>query len=233
MRRNSRHEKNSYWDGTAVRYIGGMKKLVLADDHAIVREGFRALIEREADLRVAADVRTTSEAEAAIAQHAPDAVVVDLNLPEEGGLALLPRLRTRYPQLGLIVLSMHNREPYISEALSRGADAYVSKDAAADELITAIRATLDGGSYLSTDLAAHRRAAIADQHGVSLSEREVAVLIGLAKGRVPKRIAGDLDIGVKTVYVHRNNLFQKLGRTMTQTELREFALARGWMSGAD
>lgn len=217
----------------SLRYIADMKKLVLADDHAIVREGFRALIEREADLRVAADVRTTSEAEAAIAQHVPDAVVMDLNLPEEGGLALLPRLRTRYPELGLIVLSMHNREPYISEALSRGADAYVSKDAAADELITAIRATLDGSTYLSSDLAAHRRTAIASQHGASLSERELAVLVGLAKGQVPKRIAGDLDIGVKTVYVHRNNLFQKLGRTMTQAELLEFAVARGLMSGSN
>ncbi len=210
-----------------------MKKLVLAEDHAIVREGFRALIEREADLRVAADVRTTSEAEAAIAQFAPDAVVMDLNLPEEGGLALLPRLRTRYPELALIVLSMHNREPYISEALSRGADAYVSKDAAADELITAIRVTLDGGTYLSSDLAAHRRTAIASHHGAGLSERELAVLVGLAKGQVPKRIAGDLGIGVKTVYVHRNNLFQKLGRTMTQTELRDFSVARGLMSGSD
>ncbi len=217
----------------SLRYIADMKKIVLADDHAIVREGFRALIEREADLRVAADVRTTSEAEAAIAQHVPDAVVMDLNLPEEGGLALLPRLRTRYPELGLIVLSMHNREPYISEALSRGADAYVSKDAAADELITAIRATLDGSTYLSSDLAAHRRTAIASQHGASLSERELAVLVGLAKGQVPKRIAGDLDIGVKTVYVHRNNLFQKLGRTMTQAELLEFAVARGLMSGSN
>lgn len=210
-----------------------MKKLVLADDHAIVREGFRALIEREVDLRVVADVRTTSEAEDAAAQHSPDALVLDLNLPEEGGLALLPRLRTRYPELALIVLSMHNREPYISEAMSRGADAYVSKDAAADELIAAIRAALDGSIFLSSDLAGLRRAAVASNHGANLSEREVAVLIGLAKGRVPKRIAGDLDIGVKTVYVHRNNLFQKLGRTMTQTELREFALARGWMTGTD
>lgn len=210
-----------------------MKKLVLADDHAIVREGFRALIEREVDLRVVADVRTTSEAEDAAAQHSPDALVLDLNLPEEGGLALLPRLRTRYPELALIVLSMHNREPYISEAMSRGADAYVSKDAAADELIAAIRAALDGSIYLSSDLVGLRRAAVASNHGANLSEREVAVLIGLAKGRVPKRIAGDLDIGVKTVYVHRNNLFQKLGRTMTQAELREFALARGWMTGTD
>lgn len=208
-----------------------MKKLVLADDHAIVREGFRALIEREADLRVVADVRTTSEAEAAIAQHAPDAVVMDLNLPEEGGLALLPRLRTRFPELALIVLSMHNREPYISEAMSRGANAYVSKDAAADELITAIRSALDGGTFLSSDLAEHRRTGVANPLGASLSERELAVLIGLAKGQVPKRIAGDLEIGVKTVYVHRNNLFHKLGRSMTQAELREFALARGLMAG--
>lgn len=210
-----------------------MYTLLLADDHAIVREGFRALIEREDDLRVIADVRTTAEAEEAVAQYLPQAVVLDLNLPEDGGLALLPRLRQRYPELALIVLSMHNREPYISEALSRGADAYVSKDAAAEELITAIRAALEGRTYLSSDLAAHRRASVASPSGVNLSERECSVLLGLAKGQVPKRIAGDLGIGVKTVYVHRNNLFQKLGRTMTQAELRELAIAMGLMSGTE
>lgn len=209
-----------------------MKTLVLADDHAIVREGFRALIEREADLRVVADVRTTSEAEQAVAVHAPDAVVLDLNLPEDGGLAMLPRLRQRYPELALIVLSMHNREPYISESLQRGADAYVSKDAAADELIAAIRTVLDGGTYLSSDLAQHRRSQLVPAQGAELSERELEVLAGLARGLVPKRIAGDLGIGVKTVYVHRNNLFQKLGRTMTQAELRDFAIARGLIGAA-
>lgn len=204
-----------------------MNQLVLADDHAIVREGFRALIEREPDLRVAADVRTTSEAEEAVAIHAPDALVLDLNLPEEGGLSLLPRLRLRYPELALVVLSMHNREPYISEALSRGANAYVSKDAAADELIAAIRVALDGGTYLSSDLVGKRRSLTATPQSTELSEREVEVLVGLARGQVPKRIAADLGIGVKTVYVHRNNLYAKLGRTMTQAELHEFAQARG------
>ena len=103
-----------------------MIRIVLADDHAIVRRGFRALIEQEPDLRIVAECGSADEARAAVRAHAPDVLALDLSMPG-GGLALVPELRATVPELKLLVLSMHDREPYIGEALRRGVHGYVTK----------------------------------------------------------------------------------------------------------
>jgi two-component system uhpT operon response regulator UhpA len=206
-----------------------MHRIVLIDDHAIVREGFRALIERERDLAIIGECGRCAEAEAAVAALQPDLAVLDLSLPDGGGLALIPKLREAVPDLRVIVLSMHDSEPYLSEALARGADGYVSKGAATSELVVAIRAVMAGNVYLSSDVAARRpqrqRPGVAD-----LSPREREVLALLANGKAPKQIADDLGIRVKTVYVHRANVLDKLG-VRNEVELYRMAVEKGLLEG--
>ncbi len=202
-----------------------MYRIALIDDHAIVREGFRALIEREDDLAIVAEWGGIKEARRHLAGCRPDLVVLDLSLPDGGGLSLLPDLQDAVQDLRVIVLSMHDSEPYVAEAMARGAHGYVSKGAAATELVVAIRAVLAGNSYLSSDVSArHRRRVTSSQ--VELSAREHEVLALLAEGKVPKQIANELGIGVKTAYVHRSHVLEKLG-VRSDVELYRTAVARG------
>ena len=124
-----------------------MIRIVLADDHAIVRTDFRALIEQESDLSIVAECNSADTARAAVREHAPDVLAFDIAMP--GGLSLVPVLRASTPELRLLCLSMHDQEPYISEALRRGVHGYVTKGAATDELVAAVRAVCDGDVYLS------------------------------------------------------------------------------------
>ena len=200
-----------------------MIRIVLADDHAIVRRGFRALIEQEPDLAIAAECATRDEAHAAVVAHAPDVLVLDLSMPG-GGLVLVPELRALAPGLKLLVLSMHDREPYISEALRRGAHGYVSKGAATDELVTAVRVVCAGQPYLSGDIVATKSRVASAQE--ALSEREQEVFLMLARGATPKQIASDLGISDKTVYLHRAAVRCKVG-ARADLDLHRIAIERG------
>lgn len=199
-----------------------MIRIVMADDHAIVRAGFRALIEQEADFRIVAECGGIAEARTAVHMEHPDVLVLDLSLPG-GGLALVPELREALPDLAILVLSMHDHEPWISEALRRGVTGYVTKGAASDELVAALHAVAAGQSYLSSDL---QRPA-ARRFGLeTLSEREQEVFLRLARGETPKQAAIDMGISVKTVYLHRASLRVKLG-AYNDLELHQLALERG------
>lgn len=202
-----------------------MHRIILVDDHAIVREGFRALIERERDLGIIAECGSLFEMEAALSALEPDLLVLDLSLPDGGGLSRIPKLRNDHPNLRVIVLSMHEREPYLSEALARGADGYVSKGSAAEELVIAIRAVMAGNVYLSSDLTRTRPRYKPDLMA-QLSEREHDVFSLLARGLVPKQIAAELGIGLKTAYVHRANVMEKLG-VRNEVELYRTAVESG------
>lgn len=198
-----------------------MIRIVLADDHAIVRKGFRALIEQEDDMRIVAECGSAIEAREAVNMHLPDVLVLDLTMPG-GGLSLVPDLREGIPDLRLLVLSMHDREPYISEALKRGVHGYVTKGAATDELVTALRKVSRGETYLSSDLRQP-----APQPGLeNLSERERDVFLQLAQGATPKQVALTLGISTKTVYLHRETLRNKLG-ARNDLELHRIAIERG------
>lgn len=202
-----------------------MYRIILVDDHAIVREGFRALIEREPDLSIIAECESLFDMEAALATLEPDLLVLDLSLADGGGLARMPALRRTCPGLRILVLSMHDGEPYISEALARGADGYVSKGSAADELVNAIRTTLAGDVYISSDL----EQALPNARGdllARLSARERDVFMLLVRGRAPKQIAAELGIGVKTAYVHRSSVMEKLG-VRNEVELYRTAVESG------
>ncbi len=190
-----------------------MHSIVLVDDHAIVREGFKRLIELEPDLDVIAECRSADDAVEAVTQWLPDLVALDLSLPDGSGLPLIEHLLSVSPQTRIVVLSMHDGEPYISEAMRRGASGYVTKGVAPEELVAGLRAVMNGESFLSSDIRKRRAERPADAldpiHRLTAREREVFLL--LAAGRAPKQVAAELGIEQKTVYIHRASVMGKLG----------------------
>ncbi|HET7664376.1 MAG TPA: response regulator transcription factor [Rhodanobacteraceae bacterium] len=205
-----------------------MYSIVLVDDHAIVREGFKRLIELEEDLDVKAECRSADEAVEAVTREHPDLVALDLSLPDGGGLPLIEHLLSVSPGTRIVVLSMHDGEPYVSEALRRGARGYVTKGVAPEELVAGLREVMQGKEFLSSDLAQRRAGRSAEEldplHRLTTREREVFLL--LAEGRTPKQAAAELGIGQKTVYIHRASLMGKLGAG-SELDLYRLAVERG------
>lgn len=205
-----------------------MHSIVLVDDHAIVREGFKRLIELEDDLDVKAECRSADEAVEAVMRERPDLVALDLSLPDGGGLPLIEHLLSVSPKTRIVVLSMHDGEPYVSEALRRGASGYVTKGVAPEELVAGLREVMQGTTYLSSDLVERRAARNPEEldplHRLTAREREVFLL--LAEGRTPKQTAAELGIGQKTVYIHRASLMGKLGAG-SELDLYRLAVERG------
>jgi DNA-binding NarL/FixJ family response regulator len=200
-----------------------MHSIVLVDDHAIVREGFKRLIEMEPDLEVVAECRNADDAVEAISQRRPD-----LSLPDGSGLPLIEHLRSVAMGTRIVVLSMHDGEPYVSEALRRGASGYVTKGAAPEELVAGLRAVMRGEQFLSSDLRQRRAERPHDTLDPidRLTAREHEVFLLLAAGRAPKQVAAELGIGQKTVYIHRASLMGKLGAG-SELDLYRFASERG------
>ncbi|MDQ6646528.1 MAG: response regulator transcription factor [Pseudomonadota bacterium] len=208
-----------------------MYSIVLVDDHAIVREGFKRLIEMEPDLEVVAECRSADDAVEAVAQWRPDLVALDLSLPDGSGLPLIEHLLSVSGETRIVVLSMHDGEPYVSEALRRGASGYVTKGIAPEELVAGLRAAMRGERFLSSDLVQRRAerpsAALDPINRLTAREREVFLL--LAGGLTPKQVAGQLSIGQKTVYIHRASLMGKLGAG-SELDLYRLATERGLLS---
>ncbi|MEO7068179.1 MAG: response regulator transcription factor [Rhodanobacter sp.] len=205
-----------------------MHSIVLVDDHAIVCEGFKRLIELEPDLQVVAECRTADDAVEMVSHWRPDLVALDLSLPDGSGLPLIEHLLSVVPETRIVVLSMHDGEPYVSEAMRRGASGYVTKGAAPEELVAGLQAVLQGEHFLSSDLRRRR----AEQPDVALdafnrlTAREREVFLLLAGGMTPKQTAGELGIGQKTVYIHRASLMGKLGAG-SELDLYRMASERG------
>ncbi len=190
-----------------------MSRIVLVDDHAIVREGFKRLIEQEPGLEVIAECRGADEALETVVQQRPDLVVLDLSLPDGGGLPLIEHMHNVAPTILIVVLSMHDTEPYVSESLRRGASGYVTKGVAPEELVAGLRAVLAGERFLSSDIVQRRAERPHEDldplNRLTAREREVFLL--LARGLTPKQAAVELGIGQKTLYIHRASLMGKLG----------------------
>ena len=201
-----------------------MIRIVLLDDHAILRDGIKHLLENEGDLSVVAECERPSQLQPLIERHVPDLLIIDLNMPEGGGFPLLQRIRPAHPSLRIIVLSMYENAGFVAKALSFGVDGYITKTIAAEELVRAIRAVMAGGRFLSSDIAQRQDAGQADEP--ALSGREQAVLRGLLQGKNPKAIAAELGITDKTLYAHRTHIMQKTG-ARSMPELQERALALG------
>ena len=204
----------------------------MADDHSIVREGIRHLIEGENDLKVIAEASDGREVLELIEKNQPDIVVLDITMPNLGGLETLERIRAKHPEVKTILLSVHADPPIIQNAVSLGVDGYVLKDARTSEILAAIRAVLRGGSYFSPTVAREIVAQIRDprpqgeQPFSILSGREREVLHLIAEGFAAKEIAQKLHISTKTVEAHRTSLMRKLG-VRKATELVRYAIRHG------
>ena len=216
------------------------KRLVLVEDHAILREGLRALLELEQDLRIVGESANGIDAVTAVEATNPELVITDIALPGRSGIELIGCLREVRPEARILVLTAHNSEEYIRAALNAGAHGYVLKDASRAELLQAIRSVLGGQTYLCASVTAKVVTGYLrpKSEGISLSavglvtERERAVLTRVALGRSNKAIARELQVSVKTVEKHRANLMRKLTLHNTAGVTR-FAIQAGMLTPAD
>jgi DNA-binding NarL/FixJ family response regulator len=198
-------------------------RILLVDDHALLRTGVANIINQESDLHVVAEAGNGVEAIDAYQRHRPDVTLLDLRMPVMEGVEVVRRLRELDPQARVIVLTTYDTDDEISRALKAGAKAYVLKDISANDLIGCIRDVLAGKTYLAPAAAAKLAEGVTR---VQLTPREMATLKLLADGKANKEIAGALDISERTVKTHLAHLFEKLGAT-SRTEAVKLATRRG------
>ncbi|MDT0683517.1 response regulator transcription factor [Roseicyclus sp. F158] len=203
-------------------------RVMIVDDHPLVAEGMRALLESEGDIEVVACLSGGRDAVEQISQLAPDIVLMDLNMPGIGGLAATELILERAPATRILILSMHDSPEYVSTALSHGARGYVLKDVPTEEVREAIDAVIAGGTYLCTGASAAHGARTARPD--ALTGREQTILLQLARGKSNRDVAEELDISVRTVETHRRNIRQKLGISST-AGLTRYAMEHGVLQG--
>ena len=209
-------------------------RLLLVDDHAVVRSGLRMLLENESDIAIAGEAGKAGEALEAVAALAPDVVVMDIGLPDMSGIEVTQRIKQNWPQVAVVALTIHEDEEYFFKMIQAGASGYIPKRAAPEELLTAIRAAAAGEVYLYPSLAkllvkdyisGGKEAEELDALNM-LTEREQEVLAHLADGANNQEIADVLSISPKTVARHRENIMHKLN-LHSRTELVRYAIRKG------
>ena len=213
-------------------------RVLVADDHAIVRTGIRHVLEGEPGFAVVGEASNGAETLALARELRPDVAVLDISMPGESGLHTTAELRRQCPETRVLIVSMHDNTEYVLESVRAGAHGYLLKDTAATELRGAIRAIQGGESYFSPPIASRLTAVVRGDRETEtpsgllsqLSRREREVLEGVAKGRTNKEIAAELGISHRTVETHRESLMRKL-RLRTVADLTRFALETGVIGG--
>ena len=205
-----------------------MIRIVIVDDHDIVREGLAQIVSEAGDITVTAEARTAAEALDQMRGGGFDLMILDLNLPDRPGLDLLPQLRTIAPQIPVLILSMHQQASYASRALQNGASGYVSKDRAREYLVAAIRKVARGERFLTPAVAESLAFEMMGgdrgaQRHERLSAREFQVLCMIAAGKPPRTIAAELNVSVKTVATHRARLMEKMS-LKNNAEIVQYAI---------
>jgi two-component system, NarL family, response regulator NreC len=201
-------------------------RIVLADDHAVVRSGLRLLLDGEPEFEVVAEAGDLESARRYVRGHDPDVLVLDLNMPGGSSLEAIPAIREEAPSTQIVVLTMQQEPAFARHALSAGAIGYVLKEAADDELVEAVRRAAAGESYLNPRLGAHMASEPPPGPPDDLSERELEVLRLIALGHTNAEIAEQLYLSVRTVETHRAHIQQKLSLS-SRAELVGYALRRG------
>ena len=204
-------------------------RIILAEDHQIVRQGFRSLLGAEPEMKVVAETGDGAEAVALVGQWQPDILVVDLALPSLDGLEVTRRVREVSPGTGVVVLSMHRHEAYVARAVRAGAAAYVLKESGVDDLVAAIRSVRAGGRFFSevlVDTDGDRPTPSSSDRYDTLSPREREVLHLVAEGMTAPDIAERLFLSPRTVEAHRGNGMAKLG-LRSQADLIRYMIERG------
>ncbi len=204
-------------------------RIVIADDHAIVRRGLRQLLDSEAGFEVVAEAEDVASARRYVRGHHPDVLVLDLNMPGEESIEAIPGLRSEFPETQIVVLTMQNEPAYARRTLSDGVLGYVLKESADGELVDAIRAAVAGERYLNPRLGAKLAAEPPPGPPDGLSQRELEILRLIALGYTNGQIAEELYLSIRTVETHRAHIQQKLGLA-DRAELVRYALDRKLVS---
>lgn len=213
-----------------------MIRVVLADDHAVVRKGIREFLEEAGDVQVVTEATTGTEAVAMTLEHRPDVTVLDIQMPEMSGVEAARQIKAQAPEVQVLVLTVYDDDPYIFAMLQAGASGYVLKNASSEELVRAVRAVARGESALDPAVTAKVMSQLASgkppgaQAAVEgLTERELDVLRLAARGHTNRAIGHELGISDRTVQGHLANIFGKLG-VSTRTEAVLLALKQGWIT---
>ena len=208
-------------------------KILLADDHRIMREGLRSLIEKEPDMQVVAEAEDGRRTVRLAGELNPDVAVVDISMPELNGIEATSQITSKNPEVRVLALSMHSDEHFVMGMLRAGASGYLLKDCAADELCSAIRTVIADETYLSPKAASvviqdyRRELSDATSSRVpDLTPREREVLQLVTEGETSKRIASRLDVSVKTIQAHRQQIMDKLN-IHTVAGLTKYAIQKG------
>ena len=193
-------------------------RVMIVDDHPIMRHGLAQLIDAQPELEVCSWAGTAAEALAAIPEKKPELALLDISLPDRNGLELLKDLQVIYPEVSVLMVSMHDESLYAERALRAGAKGYIMKEEAADKLIEAIRTVLDGKIYVSVEMSARIIEMFSGSNGKSsaaplsrLTDRELEVFEEIGRGKATREVAEMLGISVRTIDAHRAHLKKKLG----------------------
>jgi DNA-binding NarL/FixJ family response regulator len=207
-------------------------RVVLADDHAVVREGIRQILEHAGNIEVVAEAEDGEKAKELIAQHLPDVAVLDIQMPEASGIEVTHWVRTHHREIGVLILTAYDDDPYVFAVLQAGANGYVLKTASPSDVIQAVRDVHEGKSALDPAITQKVLARISSQREYptveSLTERELEVLALVGKGYTNKAIGVQLDISDRTVQGHLAKIFNKLNAS-SRTEAVMRAVSMGWL----
>jgi two-component system, NarL family, invasion response regulator UvrY len=212
-----------------------MIRVLLADDHAIVRAGLREILAGTGDIAVTAEATNGNEVLTAVRAAEFDVAVLDMSMPGRSGIELIRLVKGEQPKLRVLVLSMHSEEQYAVRAVKAGASGYMTKESAADELVAAIRRIAAGGAYITPETAERLVLDSSPAQGAPhtlLSDREYQVFRMICMGRSITRIATDLALSVKTVSTHKTRIMQKM-RAASQADLVRYAIKHNLLDDAD
>ena len=211
-------------------------RVVLADDHPVVREGLKLLVNSQVDMRVVGEAADGEAAWRAAKELRPDVLVIDLSMPVLGGAEATQRIRRDCPDVKVLALTVHEERMYVTELLRAGASGYVLKRAASADLVRAVRTVAAGGTYIDPSVAGalveqYLDAGAGQPADDHLSDREREVLLRIARGFSNKEIAAELGVSVKTVETYKGRTAEKLG-LRSRVDIVRYASRRGWLDGS-
>lgn len=204
-----------------------MIKILIADDHAIVREGLKQIVAQEVDMKVIGEAGNSIELFELLNKDTWDIVVLDINMPGKSGLDALKDLKSNFPTLPVLIMSMYSEEQYGIRAIKAGATGYLKKASLPEELVKAIRTIIQGNKYISTQLVDKMADTLSTDYAIfpheRLSNREYHIMLKIASGKTAESIADELSISIHTVYSYRNRILQKLG-LKSNVEITQYVL---------
>jgi DNA-binding NarL/FixJ family response regulator len=210
------------------------KRIVIAEDHRILREGLKALLSDSDDIQVVAEAEDGIEAVRSVEKHQPDLILLDLAMPRMDGISAIKEIKSRFPETKILALTIHESEEFILETFRAGANGYCLKEAGHEELVTAIKNVLSGKTYLSSEISEKvlegyledRRTLKTHSSWDTITQREKEILKLVGEGYKNKEISDYLCISVKTVEKHRSNIMRKLN-IHTASGLTAYAIEKG------